>query len=227
MATSYKCEAESIDAFVAQFVRYVASGHYFYVTARVPDGKDPQAVDRKLIQRYSIDRPRWKRKRRNLRENAGIHYLRYRRFFVVCLTKGRHDAFYKDHSEQVRDIRRTALRFSGYSIRYTFSAEKQSWKVFVRLDRETYRTVKAHMLELATRPRYRDPKELEREFLRLPYQGYDPVRRQLVDVAAAVNRLRRRAGYARMDFRVISKKRVRVTRVFVDDVSVESPDQAA
>jgi hypothetical protein len=34
--TNYRCEARSIDGFLAQLIRYVASGHYFYVTGRIP-----------------------------------------------------------------------------------------------------------------------------------------------------------------------------------------------
>ena len=35
----YRFEAASVDGFVEQLVRYVNTGHYFYVTGRVPDGQ--------------------------------------------------------------------------------------------------------------------------------------------------------------------------------------------
>ena len=179
MATySYRCEAKSIDAFLAQLCRYISSGHYFYITARVPDGKDPRAVDEELIKRYSIARPKWKRQRRNLRENSGIHYLRYKSFFVICLTKGRHESFFGDHGRHVRDIRHCALKFCGYSVCYSYSALHERWKVNIRLDKETYRTLKAHLVELGTRPRYRDASRLEEVLRQLPYQGYEPVVRR-------------------------------------------------
>jgi hypothetical protein len=34
--TNYRWEARRIDGFLAQLIRYVASGHYFYVTGRIP-----------------------------------------------------------------------------------------------------------------------------------------------------------------------------------------------
>ncbi len=34
--TNYRYEARRIDGFLAQFIRYVASGHYFYLTGRIP-----------------------------------------------------------------------------------------------------------------------------------------------------------------------------------------------
>lgn len=52
---SYRCEAATLDGFLAQLVRYVASGHYFYVTGVVPERKDPAQVNRKLIDPYGID----------------------------------------------------------------------------------------------------------------------------------------------------------------------------
>ena len=115
MATQfeYACEARSVDAFLAQLVRYVSSGHWFYVTCRIPDHKDPGQVDEKMVGLYDIARPRWRRKRRNLRQDAGIHYLRHEQFFIVILTKGNHEQFYRDHGGRVLDIRRMALKFRG------------------------------------------------------------------------------------------------------------------
>jgi len=52
---AYRCVATSVAGFVQQLaVAYVAHGYWFYVTGRVPEGKDPADVDRKLIARYEI-----------------------------------------------------------------------------------------------------------------------------------------------------------------------------
>ena len=168
----YPCEARSIDAFLAQVVRYVSSGHYFYIRCRIPDGKDPRAVDEKIVGLYDVHRPRWQRKRRNLKTTAGIHYLRCGRLFVVMLTKGTHEAFYRDHASSVLDIRRTALKAFGYSIRRSYSENEKRWRVFVRLDKETYRKVKAHMLTVCTWPAFRARESMEQQFRALPYQAY-------------------------------------------------------
>jgi len=212
---TYQCEAISVDAFLSQLVRYVASGHYFYLTAKIPEGKDPRRVDEKLIARYGIDRPRWKRQRRNLKDNAGIHYLRHDRFFVILLTKGRHERFYTDHGPPVRDIRRTALKYHGYSVRYTYSEEARKHRVFVRLDKETYRNLKAHFLTLATQARYHASSSLEAEFARLPYQAFAPVVNQLGSILRSVNRHRRRSGLRPLSEQCLPKRR-RLTRVFME-----------
>ena len=211
----YPCEARSIDAFLAQVVRYVSSGHYFYIRCRIPDGKDPRTVDEKIVRLYDIRRSRWQRKRRNLKTTAGIHYLRCGRLFVVMLTKGQHETFYRDHASSVLDIRRTALKAFGYSIRWGYSEVEKRCRVTVRLDKETYRKVKAHMLTICTWPAYRSKEAMEHQFRGLPYQVYGAVREQLCTVAKAVNRTRRRAGLAPVDYRCISN-RMRVTKVYAN-----------
>ena len=113
-----------------QLIRYISSGHYFYITGRIPEHKDAEVVDGKLLALYDADRPKWKRQRRRLLGQAGIHYLRYGRFWVIVLTKGEHSAFYRDHGPHVLDIRRTALKFAGYSVRYSYSELEKRYRVF-------------------------------------------------------------------------------------------------
>ena len=55
----YRYEAASADGFVDQLIRYIGTGHYFYVTGRIPDKKAPESIDRKLLDRYEIEMPRW------------------------------------------------------------------------------------------------------------------------------------------------------------------------
>ena len=212
----YRYEVKNIDGFLSQAVRYVAcGGHYFYIRVRVPQGKAPRVVAEKLLDRYDIRKKRWQRKRRHLKETASIHLLLYQELIVVMLTKGQHKAFYADHHSQVKDIRRTALKVFGYSIRYTFSENEKRHKVFVRLDAETNRKVKAHMLTIGIWNSYRDKDALEREFRRLPYQPYEPVFAQLASIARLVNRERRRRGFDAIDLGCITYKR-RLGTVFVE-----------
>jgi len=212
----YRHEAKSIDGFLSQLVRYIANGrHYFYIRVRVPEGKDPRAVAEKLLDRYDIRKSRWQRKRRHLKQTASIHLLQYHEVIVIMLSKGEHKAFYADHQRQVSDIRRTALKAFGYSIRYTFSELEKRQKVFIRMDAETCRKVKAHMLTIGVWNSYRDKTALEREFRRLPYQPYGPVYAQLSSVARCVNRERRRRGFEAIDLACIKNKR-RLGTVFAE-----------
>ena len=212
----YRYEVKDIDGFLSQLVRYVANGgHYFYIRVRVPDGKDPDAIAAKLLDRYDIRKSRWQRKRRHLKENASIHLLQYRELIVIIVTKGKHEKFYADHHSQVQDIRRSALKVFGYSVRYSFSEIEKRQKVFIRLDDKTRRKLEAHMLAIATWDAYRDTAALEREFNRLPYQPYEPVFAQLLAIAKKVNKARRRRGFEEIGYRCLRFKR-RLGTVFIE-----------
>ena len=61
----YRCVTTSVEGFVQQVaVQYLRHAYWFYVAGKIPDGKDPAAVDVKLIKKYGIDVSRWDRARR-------------------------------------------------------------------------------------------------------------------------------------------------------------------
>lgn len=50
---AYRCVATLVAGFVQQLaVACQAHGYWFYVSGRVPVGKDPADVDRKLVDRF-------------------------------------------------------------------------------------------------------------------------------------------------------------------------------
>ena len=206
MGAEYRHLARNRAAFIAQIVRYVSRGYYFYVCCQVPEKKNPAAIDEKLLAKYEVRKHRWRRERRNLKGAAAVHYLRFDRTFVLMLTKGRHDAFYSDHRKSVSDIRRQALKVFGYSIRYGFSQFEKRKRTFVRLDRSTYDKLKNHLLAVACWDSMRSVERIEREFKRVPYQPYGPVIEQLQVIRRVVNRARRRRGYPSLNSGCIPRR---------------------
>ena len=216
--TEYPCEARNVNAFVSQVVNYVKSGHYYYVQCMIKERRnqtDPKEVDARVLQTYGIARKRWQRKRRHLKDNAGIHYLRYQNHYVFMLTKGKHKKFYGDHGHNVLDIRRKSLNVFSYAIKYRHSEELGRNKVFVRLGDEELRQLTAHMLGICTSVSYRDSKRMEREFTRLPYDAYELVFAQLLALARKVNRARRKSGFDPIDLDCLPKF-VSVQSVYAD-----------
>ena len=184
----YRCVAQSVEAFVQQLaVGYVSRGYWFYVTGRVPDRKNPAAIDGKLIQRYGIAVSKWQRARRKRAWVANLQYLRYDRFFVLLATHGLQD-FFKE--EPVRDIREDPIAFGGYSIGCGKGTDGR-WHASVRIHAEQYKSLKAFFLELAT---HRPVEELVREFHGVRFAPFARVRRQLLNILRAVNRARVAAG---------------------------------
>lgn len=137
---SYRCEATSVGGFVQQLaVSYLRNGYWFYVAGRVPDGKDPSAVDRKLVERYGIDRSKWSRARRKRQGLANVQYIRFGRFFLILATHGTH-RFFEEEGKVIRDARRQPITFAGYSISH------RGGRPHVRIERLEHRLLRDRFL---------------------------------------------------------------------------------
>ncbi len=80
---SYRCEATSLTGFVQQLAcAYLRHGYVYFVRGEVPMGKDPRAVDAKLIGLHGIAVSKWQRARRKRAGLANLQYLRLGRTFV-------------------------------------------------------------------------------------------------------------------------------------------------
>ena len=200
----YRCRAVLLPAFIQQLaVAYVAHGYWFYVRGWIPLNKDPEAVDRKLIEKYGIDVSKWERARRKRAGLANLHYLRHGRHFVLIATHGKH-AFYDEEAGQIRDIRRVPFKLGGYSVSY------RNGHASVRIDQETYRRLKVYLTDLAVR---RSVEHMAEEFRMLHFEPYAPIRRQLLNLLRAVNRARKQAGLGTAPAQCLRLKR-RVFRPF-------------
>jgi len=112
-------------------------------------------------------------------------------------THGQH-GFFEDESGQVRDARRVAVRYAGYSISY------RNQRVCVRVAVDEYARLKAHFLELACR---RPASELAGDFAQVRMQPYAPIRIQLLNIWRAVNRTPRIAGLEAVPIESVPWKR--------------------
>lgn len=217
----YRAEATSIEGFVQVLAtNFLRHGYYFYQTGRVPSGKDPAAVDRKLIEKYRIGISSTERARRKQRGEANMLYLRHERFFVLLATKGRH--FFKDEQgNNLRDVREAPIVYGGYSIsiargdflRKMSEGEAQPdgrYRVRVQIARKQFAELLAYFENLAT---HRQAETLARAIYNLPFEPYAPVRKQLLWLLFVINRARKRAGYEPLPTTCIRYQR-RIVRPF-------------
>lgn len=214
---AYSCVATSVEGFVQQLAcSYIRHGYYWYVCGLIPEKKDPESVDEKLIAKYEIDVSESTRYRRKQRGLANMQYMRHERFFVLLCTAGKH-AFREEEANSIRDIRRVPLKFFGYSISYrrggrTRKGEVDSkWHSHVQIERERYKELKAKLTSLAT---HRVANKLAFEFYRIPYEPYAPVRRQVLLIWREVNKARKKAGFDLLPKEVLPLRR-RVVKPFV------------
>jgi hypothetical protein len=181
----YRCVASCSGAFVQQLaVAYIGRGYYFYVTGRVPPEKSPESVDAKLIALYGIDLSKWSRARRKKAGRAAVQYLRFGRDFVLLATHGEHP-FFEREANRIRDVRREPLKVAGYSIGHRGGA------VRVHIERERYLSLRAYLVDIATK---RSKESLERELYELPWEPYAPVRGQYLSLYRLIGALRASAG---------------------------------
>lgn len=193
----YRCVATSLEGFIQQLaVAYVGHGYYFYVTGIVPEGISPESIDKILLDKYGIRLSKFARYRRKALGEASIQYLRFERFFVMIATHGQHQFFFerKDGGEanRLKDIRRSPLRFAGYSI----SSRRRSGSGLclvshVQIDQPVYLEVRDTLVDLASK---RSAKSLEYQFRHFPFEPYAPVRRQILTIFGRVNKARKQAG---------------------------------
>ncbi|MFN0135702.1 MAG: hypothetical protein ACKVS9_06240, partial [Phycisphaerae bacterium] len=144
----YRCETTSVEGFVQQLaVAYITHGYWFYVAGKIPEGKDPAAIDAKLIERYGIAISKWVRCRRKKQGLANMQYLRYERFFLLLATKGRHD-FFERECASFCDVRRVSIKFAGYSIGCR-KGQDGRWHASVRINPQEYMSLRACVIDMA------------------------------------------------------------------------------
>lgn len=197
-----------MEGFVQQLaVSYIGHGYWFYVTGVIPERKDPQYVDEKLLEQYEAGLSKWARARRKRAGLANVHYIRHDRFFVLIASRGEH-RFFQDEPKH-KDVRRDAIRFGGYSIGYRRGVDRR-WHPSVRIHPETYRSLKAHLLNIAC---HRSVENLIGEFRHIRFEAYAPVRRQYLNLLRAVNRVRVAAEFEAVPVSALQLRR-RVVRPF-------------
>jgi hypothetical protein len=205
----YPCEATSVAGFIQQVaVGYVKNQYRFYVMGHLRAGKDPREIDRKLIEAYRIDIDKWERHRRKRAGQANVQYIRHDRTFLLLAT-GPHGAHrFFEREADIRDAREVPIKYAGYEISY------RGGRVWVRIERGTYKKLVAYFTDIATKRRAED---LARELRALPFEPYRPVRYQLFRLLERVNALRGRAGgRAPVPETAIRKKR-RICKPFEGD----------
>jgi hypothetical protein len=185
-AMKYNCEAVSLEGCIQQIaVSYVPNGYFFYVTGFIPISKDPRLTDEKLIKKYGIARSKWSRARRKSGGMANVQYIRFRRWFALLATHGRHH-FFEEEAKSLKDVRETPMQFAGYSIDF------KDGSAHVRIARETYSEIRAWFLENAL---HRSAESLSNQLKALHFEPYGGVKKQLFSLLNAVNEKREQAGF--------------------------------
>lgn len=178
---NYRYEATTVSGFIQQLaVSYLANGYFFYVMGHIPEGKDPRATDKRIIDKYGIAVSKFTRYRRKENGRANLQYLRHERTFVILATHGEHPLF-EAEAANLRDARRVPIKYRGYAVSF------RGGHASVRIERETFKGLKAYFEGIAAK---RTVENLFGEFASLPYEPYGPIRVQLFRLLRLVNKRR-------------------------------------
>lgn len=202
----YPCVAVSLEGFVQHVAVHYLKHHYrFYVSGYVREGKRPEDVDRKIVEKYQVDVDKWTRHRRKRSGLANVQYIRHGRRFLILATGpwGGH-RFFEEETE-IHDAREVPIKAGGYELSY------RGERVWVRIERKRLKDLRGYFLDVATRRR---ASELEQEFRELPFEPYRPVRYQLFRLLEDVNAIRKRAGGLRPVPETAVRFKRRVVEVF-------------
>jgi len=197
----YRCEAASIEGFVQQLaVSYLLNGYFHFVAGRIPEDKDPGAIDATLIQRYEINMSKWTRARLKKQGRAGVQYLRHGRIFIIVATEGKHRFFERERS---RDIRHTGLECFGYRVG-CYQRPNGRWHPSVRIAPRKFKRLRRWFRRNALRY---DEAEIEQKLGSLPFAPFAAVARQYVSLLHTVNRERKRAGVSLISASCVRRRR--------------------
>lgn len=212
----YKYEVTSMTGFLQRVATHLLThGYYFFVQGTVPEGKDPAALDSKLLAKYDIAKSEGARRWRKQQGLGNVQYVRFERSWILMATHGDHP-IREGEGANLKDVRRSPLRISDYSIYVKRGnyLKKQSpdiapmpdgrWRVRVLIAREPYRELCAYFLSIAC---HRSKESLGQELYSMPYVPYAPVRKQLLKLLRLINAERKAAGYEKIPASVLRFKR--------------------
>lgn len=223
---------QNIDDFLDQLTRLIGAGYIFYFEVELQNGKNPEKTQERIIDTWGLNIPYWKREKRRRGNRPSIWLLRYNRTIVVLSTYGRTEdgaahPFFVENEHRLKNIRKTALYFGGYSVRYPISKETGRRKLFIRLDRDAYLNLKTRLCRDAIKERFRSREAMEAEFRLLPWQPYGPVYKQLRTIHVEVNKRRKHKGFEPLRLGCIPMKRRPPSRLSRTDDSSDQESEAA
>ncbi len=183
---------------------YFTQGYYFYTTGRIPEGKDPELIDVKLILKYQTHTARSKNHRRRKAGLACVKYLRCGRIFVLLATHGKSPVF---QQENLRDARSSPLVLWGYSI----GVNPETLKVTTKVHRDTMRRLEKRILERAMW----SEKSWKAFFWRFPFRPYAGVRTSVFTLLRNLNQARKAFRLKPIAWRSCVRKKMKSVPAYV------------
>jgi len=102
-----------LTGFLGRVAFYARYGYLWYAIRKIPEGKDLEAIDQKLRDTYGVTYQRMKRKTRKDKGLSNVMYVRWKQWFVLLGTPGRHETFTRIYRKHMGV---ESLFFGGYVV---------------------------------------------------------------------------------------------------------------
>lgn len=204
---NYQYEVTSEIGFLQRIATHLLpKGYFFFVQGTLAKGKDPRALDAKLLAKYDVAKSEGARRWRKQLGLGNVQYVRYENNWILLATHGDHP-IREGEGDNLKDARRAPIRIGDYAVYVkrgnylkrepTDEAAKPDgkWRVRVVIAREPYRELCASFLSIAC---HRRGETLAEELFSSPYEPYAPVRKQLLKLLRLINAKRQAAGFAKI-----------------------------
>lgn len=218
----YKYEVTSLTGFLQRVATHLLpKGYFFFVQGTLPDGKNPSALDAKLLAKYDVVKSEGARRWRKRQGLGNVQYVRYQSHWILLATHGDH-SIREGEGVNLKHARRCPIRIGNYALyvrRGNYLKRNPSgeaaqpdgkWRVRVLIARKPYRELCAYFVSIAC---HRRSDALAEELFALPYEPYAPIRKQLLKLLRLVNAKRQAAGYAKIPATCLRFKR-EIVRAF-------------
>ena len=106
-------KAEKLGTFLWKIRLYIQHGYIRYLVRKIPEGKDLESIDKKILSCYDITYNYNTRVSRRKNNTGNVVYVRFGHTFILFCDEREHKEFDKMES---LDFRTSPLHFSGYSI---------------------------------------------------------------------------------------------------------------
>lgn len=213
------CEVQSVEALVQYLAtNLIRHGYWYHFVGRIPPGKEPGAVDQKLVARYEANLDKFTRARRKKKGLASVAYVRLGRDFVILATDGK-SVLFEEHP--MHDLRCRPIRMHGYSIGAGRGHDGR-FHASVRIGDETFAELADYFTSIA---KHRSADHLAQEFSGLSFLPFARVRLQLLKLLRLTNGHRKASGFDPVPVGALRLRRP-VLKVFPDGKTESAADPA-
>jgi hypothetical protein len=192
----YAYNVPNLGSLLFKLSHYLRYGYVRYAQRHIPEGKDLQKVDTKLLDVYRVTDHHTTRARRKNKGLANVVYLRFQYTFLLLATEGDHETFNTIYS---LDIRTNPLYIHHYSV-----GIKQN-RPHIIIAPQHFKKLRHHAMAIAL---HRYPKVAHFLTALSPF-SFAGINNQRWKLYCEVNKKRKKAGLPRIKWQEIEAERNR------------------